>query len=132
MRTSANSEVATINHIGSGYPFYIDGGVDHNYINCDLGSVGGGTTLMSFVNNPYCQLLLVDCKIGAAMSVPSLVGCLPGSSVKIHNYNQVSNRHNMAQVYGQISSCGDGLTDTTVHTAGTGKFALRLTHVQRQ
>lgn len=38
----------------------------------------------------------------------------------------VANSHRVKTFYGTISSTGDGLTDTTVHSTGTGKFAARF------
>lgn len=49
-----------------------------------------------------------------------------GNSLKIVNKNNVANDDIVYQTYGIFKRCGDGLSDTTVHTSGTGKFSLRF------
>lgn len=48
------------------------------------------------------------------------------SYTKAHQFNQTANDHRSWWTYGKLVSTGDGLTDTTVRTSGTGKFALRF------
>jgi len=55
-----------------------------------------------------------------------LANALIGSYIAVAGYNNTSTDHRVWWNYGQTTSTGDGLTDTTVHTSGTGKFALRF------
>jgi hypothetical protein len=48
------------------------------------------------------------------------------SKVRYTTYNSTTNDDKITDSYGDFQRCGDGLTDTTVHTSGTGKFSLRF------
>lgn len=49
-----------------------------------------------------------------------------GSELRASSFAGLSTDHRDWLVYGRVTSVGDGLTDTTVHTAGAGKFAVRF------
>jgi hypothetical protein len=53
-------------------------------------------------------------------------GTIPGSRLYITNYGPTTNDDRNWYTYGYINRSGDGLGDTTVRTAGTGKFAMRF------
>ncbi len=55
-----------------------------------------------------------------------LSSSVPGSKLAFSSYNGSVNDHRNYLTYGNIVSTGDGLADTTVHTSGTGKFAVRF------
>jgi hypothetical protein len=69
-------------------------------------------------NSPTGTLTITDSEI-AAMT--------PGSQLRISDYNDTPNDDRDWLPLGRYQRTGDGLTgDTTVRTAGTGKFAIRL------
>jgi len=49
----------------------------------------------------------------------------PGSKLRFVPYSGTVNDQ-IYETYGMIQRCGDGLTDTTVHTSGSGKYSLRM------
>lgn len=92
------------------------------------GSIGG-TDAAAIVDlyartGTYDQLLIDNCDIGSAPS--NVTNTIAGSYFKYNLYDKTANDHRSWWTYGAIVSTGDGLTDTTVHTSGTGKFALRF------
>lgn len=48
------------------------------------------------------------------------------SRLSIVDEDNTANKDRTVKTYGEIVRCGDGLTDTTVHTAGSGKFSARF------
>jgi len=50
----------------------------------------------------------------------------PGTNIKFTNFNEATNDDRGYLPFGYYQRCGDGLTDETVHTSGTGKFSFRL------
>lgn len=50
---------------------------------------------------------------------------LAGSEIRITNYDGTTNRDYIYTYNGDLARCGDSLSDTTVHTSGTGAFSLR-------
>ena len=55
-----------------------------------------------------------------------MADAVSGSTIKFTNFDGVINNDQVFTVAGKFQRCGDGLTDTTVHTSGTGKFSLRF------
>jgi hypothetical protein len=55
-----------------------------------------------------------------------LTDAIPSSKTRIVNEDDVANTDLVYSPTGNFVRTGDGLTDTTVHTSGTGKFALRF------
>ena len=51
---------------------------------------------------------------------------IPGSKLKITDNNSVTNDDSVISPFGYFKRCGDGLSDTTVHTSGSDKFSLRF------
>lgn len=51
---------------------------------------------------------------------------VPGSLIRISEDNNVANKDFTYTTYGNFVRTGDALADTTVHTSGTGKFAIRF------
>lgn len=94
--------------------------------NCSFG-VGftGSLSPTTFLSAPsvYVNYATNNCLFAIA---PDLTACIPGSSFSADTYNATTNYHRDFYVYGEFSSTGSGLTDTTVHTSGTGKFAVRF------
>lgn len=54
------------------------------------------------------------------------IDAVQGSRLKIVDENNASNVDKVIDANGRFQRCGDGLTDTTVHTSGSGKFSLRF------
>jgi hypothetical protein len=52
--------------------------------------------------------------------------CISSSKFRVTNENTIANADTTYCPYGVIKRTGDGLTDTTVHISGTGKFAMRF------
>lgn len=49
-----------------------------------------------------------------------------GSMIKFTDFDGSSHDDQVYAVAGKLQRCGDSLTDTTVHTSGTGKYSLRF------
>jgi hypothetical protein len=49
-----------------------------------------------------------------------------GTKLAFEDYGGTSNFDKTIYTYGKVQRTGDGLTDTTVRTSGTGKFAMRF------
>jgi len=77
---------------------------------------------------PFAYLdLLFDTPTGiSTLNISNIIYSIPGSKLGFINYNNTTGDHRNYLTYGHIVSTGDGLTDTTVHTSGTGKFAIRF------
>ncbi len=100
--------------------------VDSTFTGCDVGeSVASNTYDLYVGGNTYNKVLFSNCKIGSK-GVANYANAIDGGYVRLDTYDQTSNDHRSFLTYGKIQSTGDGLTDTTVHTSGTGKFALRF------
>jgi hypothetical protein len=66
---------------------------------------------------------------GAIATTPvsgTLRNTIKGTNLRFVDYLTTPNKDFIYATYGNIARTGDGLADTTVHTAGTGKFALRF------
>lgn len=75
-------------------------------------------------DNMYVEFLFDNCTMDKGVN--SMTSTLTGSYLKFQTYDATTNDHRVYKTYGNQQSTGDGLTDTTVHTSGTGKFALRF------
>lgn len=93
--------------------------------NCLIGNVYASTTNDVYVTSDIVATAQFhNCYIGTS-DVGNIANASFGSFLKFHNLN-ATNNHVSYWKYGLLQSTGDGLTDTTVHTSGTGKFALRF------
>jgi len=96
---------------------------------CKFGqnSANGTTSGSDIMNIVGYQdtLVLEDCLFSTALPVSDATILDPNSYFRSHNHNQVANDHRSWLTTGNQNSTGDGLTDTTAHTSGTDKFALR-------
>jgi len=94
--------------------------------NCDFGGEYSATGKDVYVNSDvYFLVLFTNCSVGSS-GVGNVENSTTSSWLGFHKYNQTDNDHRNWFKYGYIVSTGDGLTDTTVHTSGTGKFAIRF------
>lgn len=110
----------------SSYSLYILGGVDNTWTNSSIGGASAGATADIYTSSSiYAKNTFVNCNIGAT-GLSNVTNMLDGSYFAFHTYDETANDHRVYYKYGELQSTGDGLTDTTVHTAGTGKFATRF------
>lgn len=56
----------------------------------------------------------------------NLLDTVEGTHLKFSDYNDTANDDRGYLTFGEFQRTGDGLTDTTVRTSGTGKFAIRF------
>lgn len=61
-----------------------------------------------------------------SITTTQLPDTLVGSSFKVIKFNAVAGDDRNYNKYGYIVATGSGLTDTTVHTSGTGKYGVRF------
>ncbi len=74
----------------------------------------------------YIDMQLVNAAGILTLSLSNISASMNGSKLSFSTYNGTANDHRNYLKYGNIVSTGSGLTDTTVHTVGTGKFAIRF------
>ncbi len=103
-------------------PIFFDTGSDDTFRDCTFAN---DTTVVSGINNPFVRCL-VDNTTFASTTNFNITANTPTSYVKYNTFNGTANDHRMYTPYGNTQSTGDGLTDTTVHTSGSGKFAIRF------
>lgn len=111
---------------GSSYNLMSLNSVDVQGSNCGFGDgMAAGTSDIFITANYLARMIFKNSKVGTA-GVGGLTNAINTSYVKMDTYGTTANDHRSWFKYGNIISTGDGLTDTTVHTAGTGKFAIRF------
>lgn len=91
-----------------------------------FGSVAANTTDMSFSTGSYFDIEEIDLTGVNNLSTTNLPYNVVGSNLKFTNFNSTAGDDRGYLPYGLFQKTGDGLTDTTVHTSGTGKFAIRF------
>lgn len=83
------------------------------------------TALVDNLTDSLCQTLFISPTVGALPALAdNLANSVPGSYVRIQDYNGTTNDVRGAETYGYTNSSGSGLTDTTVRTAGG--YPIRL------
>lgn len=113
----------------SQYCWYLSGSsVGNIFTSCQFNQIGASISAgrnILFAYN-YADPLFNDCKFESDKE-SSIANAITGSSLRAHNYGDTDINDNRSYyIYGKMYSTGDALTDTTVHTAGTGKYALRF------
>ena len=100
--------------------------VGAKWVDCEMGSVqAAGTAEIYVYTSAYVNIGLNRVQVGATF-IANHLNMVSGSYVKSDTHDAVTNDHRSWWDTGLMQSTGDGLTDTTVHTAGAGKFALRF------
>lgn len=94
--------------------------------NSEFGLDVVNTYTVGYIDGTYGTVLFDNCKNSDTNPVIYVNLAVGSSEVKFANFNQSAVDHRTYKVFGSTQSTGDGLTDTTVHTSGTGKFALRF------
>lgn len=77
------------------------------------------------VSETYNEVLFNNCIVGQK-GINGTKDMVPGSYLGFINYGTTANNHKTWWKYGTTQSVGDGLADTTVHTPGIDKFAIRF------
>jgi len=94
-------------------------------INPTVAPNGGSVRLLYIVDQSYIYDTIISGQTGASsVDVTYRSTMIAGSQLGIHSYSSTNDHVNYLRE-GIITSTGDGLTDTTVHTSGTGKFGMR-------
>jgi hypothetical protein len=90
-----------------------------------LGTVSSSTNTINIAQWSYLQAQFNSADIGTG-AITGMSDTINGSYLKFDTYEVTTNDHRSWWKYGKLQSTGDSLSDTTVHTSGTGKFALRF------
>lgn len=98
--------------------------IDVLFDDCDFGQDVANAS--DFPSPAHLLRILVKRSSTFTVSGGNLATAVAGSYIKGHLFNRTANDHRSWWKYGLMQSVGDGLTDTTVRTAGVGKFAIRL------
>lgn len=98
------------------------------FYNSDIGYTSSFATGLEIYSSGYTQIIFENTYIGSR-GISDI--SREGAFYKYHNYANVTGDHRVIYRNGLTQSTGDGLSDTTVHTAGSGKFALRFEMVRK-
>lgn len=113
----------------SQYCWYLSAAsVNNTFTSCQFNQIGASISSGRniYFGYNYSNPLFYDSKFESGKET-SITNSITGSSLKAHNYGDTDINDNRSfYIYGNMYSTGDGLTDTTVHTSGTGKYALRF------
>jgi len=122
-----NSTFTNVNIQDCGYAsLKLNSGIGNTFINCSFGDVvTAGVTEFYVSSDTLNTSIFKNCKVGTG-GVANIANSLNGTSLKFHTYDEIANDHRAFWTYGNTISAGDGLSDTTRHTTGTGKFDLRF------
>lgn len=91
-----------------------------------FGNEAANTTDISFSAAALTQVLLNSPTGSVVIDASNLPDTVVGSKLAITDYNDTANDDRNWLTNGLIVRTGDGLSDTTVRTAGSGKFAMRF------
>lgn len=83
----------------------------------DIGFIGGETIDLTCENFDFSA---------GGISETALGDVSAGSQLRVVNYNLSAKDDRVYTPVGKFQRCGDSLTDTTVRTAGTGKYSMRF------
>ena len=97
--------------------------IDCTINNLTFGAFRSNATRLGIASGVFAQCILNNSTGATPSGIASAVG---GSFIKFHKYDLTADDHRSFWVLGNMQSVGDGLSDTTVHTPGTGAFAIRL------
>ncbi len=93
--------------------------------NARFGEIGGAN-LVDIENQYGYYQALFEGGSSFTLEAGGISNAIPGSYVRSISYADVTGDDRGLWKYGSTQRTGDGLTDTTVHTSGTGKYALRF------
>jgi hypothetical protein len=108
---------------GRGLMLGICGGITFN--NSIIGKATNKIDI-SCTTNAYSEVLLTNTTFSSATLINNATGMAPGSLIRMATYNATANENRFYTSYGYGQATGTGLADTTLHTTGTGKYAVKL------
>lgn len=91
-----------------------------------FGVVAANTSDISYNSSSYVDFTFQDCTGLTTIDNTYQADLVPGSKIRFVNYNGTTNDDEVILPEGHYQRTGDGLTDTTAHTSGAGKFGIRL------
>ena len=101
--------------------------VNNTFTNCAFGQKVANTGGSFYLTTYFIQAQANNCTFDTVpVYSDSIETCLVGSFFRSVTHNTTANDNRSWWLYGKLQSVGDGLPDTTRHTTGTGKFALRF------
>lgn len=100
--------------------------IDCVFNNCTFGGKIANGASFGFSTGVYATVICNNCVLDSVPIRTTYADLTTGSYIKFATYGATANDHRSWWKYGKMVSTGDGLTDTTVHTSGTGKFAIRF------
>lgn len=110
----------------NGYAVAVLSGTENIFDTCYINKNSSSSTADFYLGTyAYAQVIVYDTTMRTS-TISNMSNAVNGSFIKFHNVNAVSNEHQVDNPYGVIHSSGDALIDTTVHTSGTGKYAVRF------
>lgn len=94
-------------------------------VDCEVGTKGynGGNDVVPSGDN-YSTALFENCLFGSPTTVSNYTNAADGTDISFQQFNQTVNNHLWYTKYGVARSCGAGLPDTNVRTAGS--LGLRI------
>lgn len=102
-------------------------GVNHVFNDCRFSPYGtaASKSILSLADT-FQSALFNNCTFGSATLFTPNLTLLPGSEIRFHKYQQTADNHLWYTTAGIASSTGAGLSDTTLHTSGSGYKAMRV------
>lgn len=91
-----------------------------------FGNESANTTDVTFTTGGFFDVELASPTGNLTIDTTSLANTTVGSQFRITDYNDTANDDRQYLTYGEFQKTGSGLSDTTVRTSGSGKYALRL------
>jgi hypothetical protein len=86
----------------------------------------GNTYDLQVLAGAYINAVFKNCNGITRKSYSDLTDTTDGTTLSFVNYNDIANVDTSETTWGIFKRTGDSLQDTTVHTSGTGKFAIRF------
>ena len=118
----------TYDYCTFGVTFWNAASMGNQFISESFGQSFANTADMNLMGpGVFTQATFQNCLSSYLMtSQANLLLAIDGTFFKFMNFNNTTNDDRVFLPAGVIQRVGDGLTDTTVRTAGSGKFAMRL------
>lgn len=91
-----------------------------------FGTTSANTSDIFVASAGFYDITFTDCTGTTTIDKTNIQQTIAGNAIKIVNKSLVTNDDIVYNTFGTIKRCGDGLSDTTVHTSGTGKFSMRF------
>lgn len=96
-------------------------------INYQAGTIKANTYDYNIAAAVYGDILFTNSSGFLVPAVyPDLTETVEGTKIKFVDYSGTTHNDFILSTYGNYYRTGDGLADTTVHTAGSGKYAMKM------